>query len=37
MTEEVYETESMHKIRRNEIEKAKHAKFFGLILGTLGR
>ena len=37
ITEEVYDTQSMHLIRRSEIEKAKHAKMFGLILGTLGR
>ena len=27
----------MHAIRKSEIEKAKSAKFFGIILGTLGR
>jgi diphthamide biosynthesis enzyme Dph1/Dph2-like protein len=37
MTEEVYEIERMHEIRRKEIEKAKDARLFGIILGTLGR
>lgn len=27
----------MHLIRRGEIEKAKNASLFGIILGTLGR
>jgi 2-(3-amino-3-carboxypropyl)histidine synthase len=37
LTVEVYETEKMHVIRREEIEKAKSATLFGVILGTLGR
>jgi 2-(3-amino-3-carboxypropyl)histidine synthase len=27
----------MHAIRKAEVEKAKSAKMFGIILGTLGR
>ena len=27
----------MHEIRQNEVAKAKSAKLFGIILGTLGR
>ena len=27
----------MHEIRKAEVEKAKSAKMFGIILGTLGR
>lgn len=37
MTHEVYNTVKMHEIRHNEVEKAKSAKVFGIILGTLGR
>jgi 2-(3-amino-3-carboxypropyl)histidine synthase len=36
-TEEVYDTVKMHEIRKSEVEKAKGAKLWGLILGTLGR
>jgi len=36
-TIEKYDTEKMHKIRYEEIEKAKDAKTLGIILGTLGR
>jgi len=36
-TKEKYEVEKMKKIRYSEIEKAKHAKCIGIILGTLGR
>lgn len=27
----------MHEIRKSEVEKAKGARMFGIILGTLGR
>lgn len=37
LTEEVYKTEQMKEIRTAEIIKAKDAKLFGVILGTLGR
>lgn len=37
LTEEVYKTEQMKEIRAEQIEKARDAKFFGIILGTLGR
>jgi diphthamide biosynthesis enzyme Dph1/Dph2-like protein len=37
LTEEKYNTEEMKEIRRQQIEKAKAAGFFGIILGTLGR
>lgn len=37
MTEEVYEHEAMHDIRYKEIEKAREAKMFGIVFGTLGR
>lgn len=36
-TEEVYEVAKMHEIRKSEVEKAKNAEFWGIILGTLGR
>jgi len=36
-TVEKYDTEKMHKIRYEEIERAKSAKTLGIILGTLGR
>lgn len=36
-TEEKYDTEKMQKIRLSEVDKARDAKFFGIILGTLGR
>ena len=36
-THEVYDTEQMMGIRKAEVEKAKAAKTFGIILGTLGR
>jgi diphthamide biosynthesis enzyme Dph1/Dph2-like protein len=37
LTEERYATEEMKLIRYEQIEKAKTAKRFGIILGTLGR
>ena len=37
LTSETYEHETMHHIRFNEIERAKHAKRFGIVFGTLGR
>ena len=36
-TEEKYEVDEMKTIRKAEVEKAKSAKMFGIILGTLGR
>ena len=36
-TEEIYEIVKMLSIRKGEVEKAKNAKMFGIILGTLGR
>ena len=36
-TEEFYDHEAMRKNRKIAIEKAKRAKRFGIILGTLGR
>ncbi|KAJ1931042.1 Diphthamide biosynthesis protein 1, partial [Linderina macrospora] len=36
-TRERYSHDEMHSLRKNAIESAKHAKKFGLILGTLGR
>lgn len=36
-TLEVYEVDKMHEIRKAEVEKAKSARMFGIILGTLGR
>ena len=36
-THEIYDTEQMMGIRKAEVEKAKSAKMFGIILGTLGR
>lgn len=36
-TEEQYDHERMHNLRKDAIDKAKTAKKFGLILGTLGR
>ena len=36
-TEEFYDVEAMKSIRKAEVEKAKSAKMFGIILGTLGR
>ncbi|XP_054749105.2 2-(3-amino-3-carboxypropyl)histidine synthase subunit 1-like [Lytechinus pictus] len=36
-TREYYETERMHGLRQEAIEKARHGKKIGLILGTLGR
>lgn len=36
-TLEAYDTEQMMTIRKAEVEKAKSAKMFGIILGTLGR
>eukprot|EP01035_Chromulina_nebulosa_P016890 gene16890-22378_t len=37
LSSEGYDIELMKSIRQREIEKAKHANTFGLILGTLGR
>lgn len=37
LTREYYEHDLMKTTRQNAIEKAKKAKTFGLILGTLGR
>ena len=36
-TDEKYEVDEMKTIRKAEVEKAKSAKMFGIILGTLGR
>ena len=36
-TKEKYDIPKMHEIRTSEIDKAKHAKTLGIILGTLGR
>lgn len=36
-TEEVYKVKQMMDIRKAEVEKAKEARMFGIILGTLGR
>jgi len=36
-TIEKYDTPKMHSIRYSNVEQAKHAKKFGVILGTLGR
>ena len=36
-TKEIYNVEEMHAIRKAEVDKAKSASFFGIILGTLGR
>ena len=37
MTEEEYEHEAMHEIRFKEIQRARDAKMFGIVFGTLGR
>ena len=37
MTYEEYDHEDMYEMRKEAISKAKKAKKFGLILGTLGR
>ncbi|KAG7358069.1 diphthamide biosynthesis enzyme Dph2 [Nitzschia inconspicua] len=37
MTEESYQHDQMHTIRRAAIRKAQNGKVFGIILGTLGR
>lgn len=37
MTRESYDTEAMRSIRKDAIDRAAHARKFGLILGTLGR
>lgn len=37
LTEEQYATEEMKKLRGAALQQAKSAKFFGVILGTLGR
>lgn len=37
LTKEYYDHDVMINTRKNAIEKAKDAKTFGLILGTLGR
>lgn len=36
-TKEKYDVPKMHEIRMAEVEKARHAKVIGIILGTLGR
>jgi len=36
-THEVYEVALMHSIRKAEVDKARSAHFWGIILGTLGR
>lgn len=36
-SKEYYDTEKMHSIRRNAIEKASQGKKYGVVLGTLGR
>ena len=37
MTEESYEHEAMYQIRHSEIQRARDAKMFGIVFGTLGR
>jgi 2-(3-amino-3-carboxypropyl)histidine synthase len=37
LTREYYDTGQMHTVRRDAIDKARGAKRFGVILGTLGR
>lgn len=37
LTEEKYRTEDMIALRRESIEQARKANYFGIILGTLGR
>jgi 2-(3-amino-3-carboxypropyl)histidine synthase len=37
MTEESYEHEAMYQIRHSEILRARDAKMFGIVFGTLGR
>jgi 2-(3-amino-3-carboxypropyl)histidine synthase len=37
LSKEGYDTEQMHSIRREAVEKASRAKKIGIILGTLGR
>lgn len=37
MTEESYEHAQMHEIRYAEIVRARQAKKFGIVFGTLGR
>lgn len=37
LTHEVYTTEEMKRIRYEQVQMAKDANFFGIILGTLGR
>lgn len=37
LTEEAYDTPHMRQVRRGEIDKAKPAKRWGVVLGTLGR
>ena len=37
LTEEEYDLNKMRSIRGNEIEKAKKAVHWGIVLGTLGR
>lgn len=36
-TEEVYKVDKMMEIRKEQVDKAKSAQLFGIILGTLGR
>ena len=37
LTEEVYEHQAMHELRYGEILRARQAKRFGIVFGTLGR
>jgi 2-(3-amino-3-carboxypropyl)histidine synthase len=37
LTEESYEHEAMHEIRMSEIIRARDAKMWGIVFGTLGR
>lgn len=37
LSREYYDIEQMHSLRKESIDRAKHAQKFGLILGTLGR
>ena len=37
LTEEAYEHAQMHEIRYSEIQRARQAKMWGIVFGTLGR
>ena len=37
LTEEAYEHEAMHEVRFSEIKRAREAKMWGIVFGTLGR